>query len=867
LSSTEISLVLKAYDEASQTIGSVAASMSTYMQKAEDGSYTLTEATDNLGDAYKNASSDMDEVNAQYGAVNESTKKTSASTMEMVNAGNTLALSGVNLALSFERVEKAQLASDKANLNVQRSTEKLEKAQIALNDATTKYGAGSDQAKQAQDNLNIATEALSVAEERQGIVSSDLNQTYMTTALSIIPSVIGVFTSFSAIKKMLTESTVAESIAEGLSSAAKTFALGPTAALTAASGALSAAMDANPIMMVVLALVAIGAALVAAYNFCPPFRDAIDAIGKVLGNGLSQALAVVKGALEWLWNNVLVPLGNFIGGIFMDYINGLIGALKWLGDALKPIGDAFGWLAGVIGNALSDAGKAIEDVNAKQAAMAESAKNGLSVMENYYNDKFSAMSKTVDDNLSKQVTDINTKYADMTEAENSAYAEDLKSFTDYWAKKLSTTSNELTSVDSTINSFYDKQVTDTQDSYQKQIDATNQFYNDLETANDAGLAAIKAARDGDLNDLEENMLVQKVALEKSHKEGLISDADYQTQLSALNSSYNTTRSEMSDSYRLQELQAEKTQAANSTTIESDRTTAVTAIKTQEAAAVTSIESKKNEDLKLADDQYTTAQTAHYNELLSLATQKATDIANAEKLAGEQKRDILDSLEKQILSNTSLSEQQKHDLITTLNGQIVDNANSTAIAIAAAWGNAQASISQSTAQIAADLATIGASQATAAAAAQSVADIQAMAAVPSSNPNQAALSVLYQQEEVFRAAVASHQYTKAQIQSSLDSTNAQIRSLGGTPQYLEKGGIVTEPTLAVIGEAGPEAVIPLNKFNSGELANQTYVFSPNITLTLTPGAVQNPRQMARELLDEMNSLIRNDMKSKTFFTQG
>jgi hypothetical protein len=225
------------------------------------------------------------------------------------------------------------------------------------------------------------------------------------------------------------------------------------------------------------------------------------------------------------------------------------------------------------------------------------------------------------------------------------------------------------------------------------------------------------------------------------------------------------------------------------------------------------------------------------------------------------------LEKQILSNTSLSEQQKHDLITTLNGQIVDNANSTAIAIAAAWGNAQASISQSTAQIAADLATIGASQATAAAAAQSVADIQAMAAVPSSNPNQAALSVLYQQEEVFRAAVASHQYTKAQIQSSLDSTNAQIRSLGGTPQYLEKGGIVTEPTLAVIGEAGPEAVIPLNKFNSGELANQTYVFSPNITLTLTPGAVQNPRQMARELLDEMNSLIRNDMKSKTFFTQG
>ena len=83
-----------------------------------------------------------------------------------------------------------------------------------------------------------------------------------------------------------------------------------------------------------------------------------------------------------------------------------------------------------------------------------------------------------------------------------------------------------------------------------------------------------------------------------------------------------------------------------------------------------------------------------------------------------------------------------------------------------------------------------------------------------------------------------------------------------------GGIVTEPTFALIGEAGPEAVIPLNKFNSiAETSNQTYVFSPNITVNASPGMVQNPRQMARELLDEMNSLIRNDMKSKTFFTQG
>ncbi len=38
--------------------------------------------------------------------------------------------------------------------------------------------------------------------------------------------------------------------------------------------------------------------------------------------------------------------------------------------------------------------------------------------------------------------------------------------------------------------------------------------------------------------------------------------------------------------------------------------------------------------------------------------------------------------------------------------------------------------------------------------------------------------------------------------------------------MAEGGIVTRPTAALIGEAGPEAVIPLNKLSS---------FSPNVTV--------------------------------------
>jgi hypothetical protein len=44
--------------------------------------------------------------------------------------------------------------------------------------------------------------------------------------------------------------------------------------------------------------------------------------------------------------------------------------------------------------------------------------------------------------------------------------------------------------------------------------------------------------------------------------------------------------------------------------------------------------------------------------------------------------------------------------------------------------------------------------------------------------------------------------------------------------LAEGGIVKRPTLALVGEAGPEAVIPLNRAMGGGMAGNTI----NITVT-------------------------------------
>jgi hypothetical protein len=66
---------------------------------------------------------------------------------------------------------------------------------------------------------------------------------------------------------------------------------------------------------------------------------------------------------------------------------------------------------------------------------------------------------------------------------------------------------------------------------------------------------------------------------------------------------------------------------------------------------------------------------------------------------------------------------------------------------------------------------------------------------------------------------------------------------GTPNLprLATGGIVTRPTLALIGEAGPEAVVPLGRG----------VGAVNINMTVNGVIATDKRKFARELVDEIH----------------
>jgi len=76
--------------------------------------------------------------------------------------------------------------------------------------------------------------------------------------------------------------------------------------------------------------------------------------------------------------------------------------------------------------------------------------------------------------------------------------------------------------------------------------------------------------------------------------------------------------------------------------------------------------------------------------------------------------------------------------------------------------------------------------------------------------------------------------------------------GLNPPHGASGGIVTRPTLAMIGEAGPEAVIPLNSTpGSSALGGMG-----GITINVQAGLVSTPAQIGQQIIEAIQTAQRN-----------
>jgi SLT domain-containing protein len=129
---------------------------------------------------------------------------------------------------------------------------------------------------------------------------------------------------------------------------------------TIAQMAFNAVMNANPIVLVITAIVALGAALYIAYQRSETFRNAVQAawqgiqtaaafawnsILKPAFEGIKTALAAVGQAFVWLWASVIKPVFGFIdtaARILLTIITIVVFGPIYL--AVKLLGAIFSWL-------------------------------------------------------------------------------------------------------------------------------------------------------------------------------------------------------------------------------------------------------------------------------------------------------------------------------------------------------------------------------------------------------------------------------------------------------------------------------------------------------------------------------------------
>lgn len=127
-----------------------------------------------------------------------------------------------------------------------------------------------------------------------------------------------------------TASMVAHKVASVATAAA-------TKAMAAAQWLLNAAMSANPIGLIVIALTALVAGLVLAYNKSETFRAIVDAIGRAIMTGL-------KAAVDWIVNTAWPAVLGFFQAIG-DAIGTAVGAVVGFGSSvIDALAGAASWL-------------------------------------------------------------------------------------------------------------------------------------------------------------------------------------------------------------------------------------------------------------------------------------------------------------------------------------------------------------------------------------------------------------------------------------------------------------------------------------------------------------------------------------------
>ncbi len=320
--------------EASDTMSSdVSDSMQQTASSVSTMTTTVQADTSQMQDAFTQAGStaqvSMNQITTSTGAASTATDASSQSFSQNAMQMNSAAMSGAMLYMAVNNIENAQVSLSRANLMEEKAANSVTLAQQAYNKAVAEYGENSLQAQDAANALSLAEQTQSIDAERVSEAQRSYNSTLIMSALTVIPAFVNVI---------------------GLASNA-------TQIWTGLQTTLNVVMDANPIILVALAVAGLTAGIIWAYENCAPFRDVINDIGHIVGGAVLTAFDALKTAGDALWNalnaaysNVLLPVANFFKEVLVADLDVALVPVKAFEVAINAVANAVKPLSSVIGD-------------------------------------------------------------------------------------------------------------------------------------------------------------------------------------------------------------------------------------------------------------------------------------------------------------------------------------------------------------------------------------------------------------------------------------------------------------------------------------------------------------------------------------
>ena len=246
----------------------------------------VDDASDELAKVGNSAQTMADSVEQSSTRVQTASEKSSFSLKSLGTSMSGLMTSVTSLVFAFDRAEKAQYTLNRATNLLEDVTRRVAKAQEAYNIAVEKYGADSPQAVAAAASLKAAQDDQALASERLQLAQQNMNQTMISTALMVIPTVITGITSLQGV-----------------------------------IAGFSAFLATNPMGWLIIAISAIAVLIVALVTNFMGFRDAVIGVFTAIYNAVKPVIDAIIGIIQGLY--------NFIKGI-VDAVAGFIG---WLTGA------------------------------------------------------------------------------------------------------------------------------------------------------------------------------------------------------------------------------------------------------------------------------------------------------------------------------------------------------------------------------------------------------------------------------------------------------------------------------------------------------------------------------------------------------